>query len=271
MVAGLPDISFDDTKLPCTMEQLREEVLPLLDATDRQLLDLLLLPTDNRNLLALLKDKDAPTAAGGLYAADQLAGLIAGVREGDPDAGHRMPAYMRDFIEAFDTLRPEEWIMAEDMLWGYYYAYAMQSRNHFVSEWFGFNLNTNNLLAAWTARKYRMDVSRVVVGDTEICRQLKTSTARDFDVADEIDCFEQIQHVASMEDWVERERKLDQLRWNQLDAMTEFDYFTIERIFVFAVKLQLLQRWVALDKDKGQAKFRQIIQSLKEEVKIPVG
>ena len=66
------------------------------------------------------------------------------------------------------------------MLSAYYYAYAMNCGNQFISSWFEFNLNINNILAALAARKYKMDVPQVVVGNTDVSEMIRTSKARDY-------------------------------------------------------------------------------------------
>ena len=48
-----------------------------------------------------------------------------------------------------------------------------------------------------------------------------------------------------------------------------FNYFTVERLFVFLLQLEMIERWISLDKEKGNELFRQMIQHLKEEVQIP--
>ena len=68
---------------------------------------------------------------------------------------------------------------------------------------------------------------------------------------------------------MEREKKLDALRWNWIEDATFFDYFTIERIFAFLLKLEMIERLISLDKERGNQLFRSIIESLKNEVQIP--
>ncbi len=48
-----------------------------------------------------------------------------------------------------------------------------------------------------------------------------------------------------------------------------FNYFTVERIFVFLLKLEMIGRWISMDKEKGSELFRQIIDKLKDEIQIP--
>ena len=54
-----------------------------------------------------------------------------------------------------------------------------------------------------------------------------------------------------------------------MEDNTFFNYFTIEKIFVFFMKLEMIERWVSLDKEKGNEMFRKLIDQLKDEVQIP--
>lgn len=161
---------------------------------------------DNANLLKLLKDKEATTDFEGNYSQNELLALISSVREGDaPDK--RYPSYLYEFITAYLALSAEELYRAEDMLSACYYAYAMNCGNQFVSSWFEFNLNINNILAALAARKYKMDVSQVVVGKTDVSEMIRTSNARDFGLSEMLEYFEQVLRISEIEELVERERR----------------------------------------------------------------
>ena len=268
LVAGLPDVNLDDGKLNYTVGNFKSELYPELSRKDQLLIDLFYLKYDNADLLRLLKDKDAVVDGGGNFSSEELLALITAVREGEtPDS--RYPLYMYQFVEQYFMLQPEEQYRADDLLAGLYYAYAMQCGNSFIASWFEFNLNVNNILAALTARKYKMDVPSVVVGATDVCAQLRTSNARDFGLTEQITYFEQIMRISEIDELVEREKKIDLLKWNWLEDEVFFHYFTIERIFVFLLRLEMIGRWISLDKEKGSELFRQLIQSLKEQVQIP--
>ena len=268
LVAGLPDLSLEDGKLNYTVANFKSEIYSELSEKDRKLIDLFYLKFDNANLLKLLKDKEAATDFEGNYSQNELLALISSVREGDaPDK--RYPSYLYEFITAYLALSAEELYRAEDMLSACYYAYAMNCGNQFVSSWFEFNLNINNILAALTARKYKMDVSQVVVGKTDVSEMVRTSNARDFGLSEILEYFEQVLRISEIEELVEREKKIDLLKWNWMEDAVFFNYFTVERIFVFLLKLVLIGRWISMDKEKGSELFRQIIDKLKDEIQIP--
>lgn len=268
LVAGLPDISLDDGKLSYSVSDFKAELYPDLSAQDRKLIDLFYLKFDNTAILKLLKNKDAVIEDKGNFSAEELLQLIEAVREGDtPDK--KYPSYLVNFVSQYLQLSQDELYRADDLLAALYYSYGMSSNNAFIASWFEFNLNLNNILAALAARKYKLEVSSVIVGATSICEQLRTSNARDFGLNETLEYFEALQRIADIEELVEREKKVDMLKWKWLEDESFFHYFTIERIFVFLMQLEMIERWISLDKEKGNEFFRKMIQDLKNEVQIP--
>jgi len=268
LVAGLPDISLDDGKLSYSVSDFKAELYPDLSAQDRKLIDLFYLKFDNTAILKLLKNKDAVIEDKGNFSAEELLQLIEAVREGDtPDK--KYPSYLVNFVSRYLQLSQDEFYRADDLLAALYYSYGMSSNNAFIASWFEFNLNLNNILVALAARKYKLEVSSVIVGATSICEQLRTSNARDFGLNETLEYFEALQRIADIEELVEREKKVDMLKWKWLEDESFFHYFTIERIFVFLMQLEMIERWISLDKEKGNELFRKMIQDLKNEVQIP--
>ena len=269
LVTGLPELSLEDGKLSYTVANFKTEIYPELSKSDKKLVDLFYLKYDNQNLLALLKDKEAVVDESlGNYSADELLGVIASFKE-ETAPDKKFPSYFYEFSELYLNTPEEERFGIEDKLHGFYYHYAMKCGNKFVSDWFELNLNVNNILASMAARKYKMDVTKVSVGSNFVAEALRTSNARDFGLADDLEYFEQLVRINDTVDLVEREKKIDLLKWNWMEENTFFNYFTIEKIFVFLMKLEMIERWISLDKEKGNELFRQLIDQLKDEVQIP--
>ena len=269
LVAGLPELTLEDSKLSYTVADFKTELYPALSEEDKKLIDLFYLQFDNANVLKLLKDKDAAIDSRGVYSAEDLAEYILLLKDGGELADSVFPSYLSIFISEYFNVPAEEDFLHEDRLAALYYDYAMKCKNKFVSAWFGFNLTMNNILVALTARKFKMDIAPLIVGDTEVCETLRTSSARDFGLAGEVDMLELLVKISETEELVEREKKIDQLRWNWMEEATFFNYFTIERLFVFLLQLEMIERWISLDKEKGNQQFRSIIAALKDEVQIP--
>ena len=145
----------------------------------------------------------------------------------------------------------------------------MNCKNRFVASWFAFNLTMNNVLVALTARKYKMEVAPLIVGDTDICDKLRSSNARDFGLSGEVDELDKLMKISEIDELVDREKKICQLRWTWMEEATFFHYFSVERLFVFLLKLEMIERWISLDKERGSQLFRSMIAALKDEVQIP--
>lgn len=269
LVTGLPELSLEDGKLSYTVANFKTEIYPQLSKGDKKLVDLFYLKFDNKNLLALLKDKEAAIDSSlGNYSADELLSVITSLKE-ETAPDKKFPAYFYEFAALYlNTPEEERWSL-EDKLYGMYYHYSMKCNNPFVAAWFELNLDVNNILAAMAARKYKLEVAKVPVGDNSVSEALRSSNARDFGLADDLEYFDQLVRINDTVDLVDREKKIDLLKWNWMEDQTFFNYFTIEKIFVFLMKLEMIERWVALDKEKGNELFRKLIDQLKDEVKIP--
>ena len=269
LIAGLPELSLDDNKLNLTVRDFRELYYPELAADDRALLDLVYLSYDNANLLLLIKDKEAQLGEEGLYSRDELLAIIEAARaEEAPEC--KCPRYMYDFVvETESEENAAEGQFPEDRLAQLYYAYAMNQGNAFVARWFEFNLNLNNFLTAITARRYKLDAKSLIVGDNEVAKALRTSNSRDFGLTGVMDSFEEILRISELENLVERERRLDVFKWEWMEEASFFDYFSVEKLFAFLIKVQIIERWISLDAEAGGEMLRGMIQQLKEEVKVP--
>lgn len=270
LIAGLPDISFDGSKAPVTLESFRSEVYEALSGSDRKVMDLLLLENDCRNLITLLGSGSVPAdAPRGLLGTDRMEEVIAQVKAQDkPDQD--IPRFIYTFIEEWQD---ESWRMmagfAEDRLWSLFYEYAMESDNAFVREWYRFNLNVNNIQAAITARTYGLDMQKVIVGSDDIARALRTSGARDWGLSQELEYFEDVARLQEEDDLSQRERKTDLLRWRWLEDNSFFNYFSVEKLFSYMVRLGMVERWTGMDRERGQLLFRELIGSLKDQTEVP--
>lgn len=262
-VAGLPDVAFDGSKAAFTVERFRDELYPALSARDAKCVDLLFLSIDNANILDILKHgEEARIEQVGCYSKEELLDIIASAKDGDAPRKD-VPTYLYRFFDYYIANESNENIIWNDVLSAYYYDYATASSNKFVAAWFAFNRNVNNILVAFTARKYRMNIADVVIGDDEVANLLRTSAARDFELSGALDYFESVQRMSENGKLQEREHQLDELRWRWLDDNSVFNYFTVERLFVFLQKLIIIERWEALDAEKGMQRYNEMIAELK--------
>ena len=270
-IAGLPDFSFDSTKLPFTVDEFKGLLGEVLKADDTQLLDHYFLKYDNDNLFNLLKNKEAVLNMAGKLSREALLSVIEKVKEDHPVRDKEVPPYYEEFIEAWlnDEAHRESRVW-EDLIASLYMDYGIEVKNSLMSRWFELNLNIGNILSAIYARKYGLDVAKVIVGNNTLAKIIRENAhVRDFGIGQELEYFDTIQRISEEADIYERERKIDKFRWDWLEENTVFDYFNIEYIFAYLCKLQILERWVSLNAEEGERVFRELIANLKNEIQMP--
>ena len=271
-IAGLPDIQIDNQKSIPAQEEILDELKQILSKGDMALLDLLRLKYDNANLLKFLANRDAElNPLGNLTSQDwaELIELIDNSDERNPVRDARLLKYMLDFYTTIRNEQSEEKIdFAEDFLAALYYKYGMQCKNKFVADWFEFNLNINNILTALTCRKYGWDIKSAIVGDNVVAETIRNSvSARDFNLKAEIDYFDALMSISETANLLDREHRIDALKWNWLEENTFFSSFSIEKVLSFWLRCELMHRWDNLSMEEGAEIFRQMINDLKKDVK----
>lgn len=263
LVAGLPDVAFDGGKVHYSIERFCEEIYPQLSSKDARLIDLFFLSRDNENILQMLQyGSETELQHKGVYTKEQLAEIITAAKEGDRRNAN-VPAYIYDFLEFYFENVEKGGYMWSDVLSAHYYGYAMSVRNKFLSAWFEYNLNVNNILVALLARKYKLNVSECIVGDNAVAEALRTSNARDFGLSGSVEYFEALVRLSEDDKLHEREHHLDEMRWAWLDDNSVFNYFTVEKLYVFLQKLDIIERWAIMDAEKGMEQYNGMIEELK--------
>jgi len=268
LIAGLPEIQIEDSKISTNLAELKSEFIEQLSEFDAELLKLVFAKYDNANFLAYLNNKEsALNGLGNLSATDweQIVTLLQEIEY--PKDGRILP-YMARFYQMYTSEKSSnETISIDDQLAGMYFEYAMQSKNKFLSNWFEFNLNLNNILTAVACRKHGFELKPLIVGTNEIALTIKASNARDFGLTGIFDQLDMVLRIAEEADLLEREKKIDALKWAWLEENTFFSYFSIEKVLAYVLKIEMIERWKPLSMENGTQIFRDLLAGLKEGVK----
>lgn len=263
LVAGMQDITLDVHKLSMGQLDFRIELQNEIHPQDFHRVEILFYPIDNINLLNLLGKKTDSFDTRGSFSQEQL-------EENIKEPTGELPEYMNRFITAFtDSEQIFAGMSPENELTTLFYDFAQSQPSDFLRHWFVFNRDVNNLLTAVICRKYDVPYENQIIGTDEMTDTIRKSHARDFGLSSEIDWLEDLLNIAKNDNVQEREKALDQLRWNYLDEVTFFEYFTIDRILAFLIKLGMVERWLALDKEYGSKMFNQLLVELKSSYKLP--
>jgi hypothetical protein len=267
LVAGLPDILLQEPRVPVSAAAFIEELYGLVPEDDAQLLNIIRLPFDNKNLITILESRDREFEPGGNYSQEQL---LHEIKESDT-----LPGYMRELIAASrDGRQLFPGLSLEDQLNWLFYDEATGHENAFIADWFTFELNLRNILAGLNLRtalphlgegepEHDRGPASYIICRNEVAEALLKSTATDFGL---LQLFPWIEKVLlfPVQDSTERQQCIDRLRWEVLDDLTTFTYFQIETILAFCIKLTLVERWIKLRPAEGKRKLETLVGELTE-------
>jgi hypothetical protein len=270
LIAGLPELQLDDQKIKISLSEFKTEIMETLSASDRKMIGYFFMQFDNKNLLALLADKEAEVDEIGNLNREQLVEIIQRFRETDNPDDKEIYTYFRQFIPDYLIGAPIfpnlSW---EDQLTTLYYEFAIKCKNQFISDWYQFNLTISNIIIGTNCRKFGYDREKSIIGTGEIADAIRKNNAKDFGIKPIFNEVDDVLRIAEETDLIERERKLDILKWNWLEEKGFFHYFDMEHLFVYLVRLELLERWVHLEKETGKKVFREMISQLQHSFEFP--
>jgi hypothetical protein len=262
LVAGLPDIIIDQKKLTFTLDAFKDELKYHLHSEDYKLVELLFLPADNLNLLNLLLKSGNPFDDSGKFTREELEQEIK-------DPVHT-PPYMQRFIIAYKSDTPVfDGLSWGDQLTWLYYDHVKKSNNRFVRDWFEFDLNLRNIVAGINIRKHKLKGEKFFIGDNNIVQAVRKSSLRDFGLGNDFEYMEKLINIQENRNLLERERAMDIMRWEFIDESNTFNYFTIEVLLGYIIKLQMVKRWLEMDLETGKQMFRRLLDELEMSYEFP--
>ncbi|HPW78604.1 MAG: hypothetical protein BWX62_00381 [Bacteroidetes bacterium ADurb.Bin037] len=145
----------------------------------------------------------------------------------------------------------------------HFYRAVQRCNNSFIRDYFSFDQEIRNIIAAYTAKKYGSNLSDHLVGDSVVTRQLLQSKAEDFKLEFITEYATVLNRIMQLKDPLEREQKIDSLRWEKASELCTFHYLDIHVILAFLLKASLVARWARLDKETGTRMFRELVDEVK--------
>jgi hypothetical protein len=109
-----------------------------------------------------------------------------------------------------------------------------------------------------------------LIREDDITDTLKKSHARDFGLSSEIDYIEKLISILESKNLLDREKNIDLLKWDYLDELITFHYFSIEVVLSYMIKLFIVDRWMKLDEETGKQLFEKFLNDLKTTYKFPI-
>lgn len=267
LVASLRDYTLDGDAKGFDALEIIEEIAEELSPRDAKALRGWRLFHDIGNIIALSSGRENFSKLGN-FTPEELKEEMERPRE--------LPRQIREVLELYAAAKggeidPDDERLARvdvgrsfgSELYAAYYRYCASSDCRFLREWSEADRNLRNITAALTARAKGLPVGDQLVGGGEIVSQLVRSSAADFGLKGEVGYIDAlIGALGENENLLDKEHRIDMIRWAISEEIATFDYFNINLLLSYIVRLGLVHRWAQLDSERGLEMFRRLVGSL---------
>lgn len=277
LVAGLIEYQLEGDNKNLKISSIREEIVSTVKESEVALLYLMTAYFDVENILVALDDRENKFNPLAAYTKEQVHVIVEALKAHKSINKEEHPIRLFNFLKKSfavlkDTEVPKE--MKEDipkLILTAYYQEMKNSKNRFIREWGESDRAIKNICAAIEARKGGRDIASVVIGDGPIVESLCNSSAADFGLKGEVDFINSVLTITEQTNMLKKEKDLDLLRWRIIDELTVSDYFNINFILGYYMKLCMINRWLILDEKIGREMFDKIVGELTDKKQLPIG
>ena len=260
LVAGLREYALDAENKGFDIAELRAEIMESLDSGDARLVRLLYACYDCENLANLHRGSTAFNALGNLTREEAEAELTH---------PQHLPERVARVLRAYADPEGED---AEDVnvaarfeksLFEAYYEECAHCGNDFLKSWSEFDCTLRNILSATVARSEQRPIDDAIVGSGDVVDRMRRSSAADFGLKGEFDFVDAVLAAVNDErNLLDKERKIDNIRWAEADELSVFSYFDVDAVLAYLVKVNLVARWSLLDAVHGREMFERLLADL---------
>ena len=266
LVAGLKEYTLDADTKGFDAKAIVEEILEELSSADAKLVRLLYSYYDCENIIALRAGRKAHNELGN-FTAEELEAELAEPKQLPARIARVVKAYA---VAADEQAEENEYAKGvnlnqsfERSLLEAYYEECAHSSSAFLKAWAAFDRTLRNISAAAVARTLDLAINTVTVGKGDIVDQLERSSAADFGLRGELPFIDAV--IAAVNDesnMVEKEHKIDLIRWDQAIDLAAGSCFDVNAILSYLVRVNIVARWAKLDVKRGREMFERIMSEL---------
>ncbi|MBR5196881.1 MAG: DUF2764 family protein [Alistipes sp.] len=263
LVASLREWTLDSDTKGFDVREILDEILEELTADDRRAVALLYAYYDCENIISRRAGRQRHNPLGNL-SVEQLDDVLT--NRNYALLSERVAKVVKLYVEAADEERDEDVVLSERFeraLFEAYYADLAASKSSFLRGWGEFDRTLRNIAAAVAAREAGRSIKDVVIGGGEVVEQLSRSSAVDFGLRGELQYIDAVIAAVSDEpNIVEKERKIDAIRWSEAEDIAAYDYFNINYLLSYLVKVNIVARWTLLSPEVGREMLNKLIAGL---------
>ena len=176
--------------------------------------------------------------------------IVDEIRE---NLGEKDSADLDFLLEGFqaDALNPD------------FYARALKHPLRFLREYFRFDLNLRNTKVRYLNKQLgREEEQDVITGqgtdeDEDLDIDLYRFRGGEFEEA------LRVENALNEVDLLSREKALDDITWRKIGSLETFHYFDITAVLAYVAKLHIVNRWLALDPERGRELFKKLVDEVR--------
>ncbi|TPV35391.1 DUF2764 family protein [Paucihalobacter ruber] len=259
LISSLPDISPHSDASKLDFDDLFDTIRRNLNKEDRRFMRYLIYPNDLNNLLSMLSHEYRDTQTvhfkkPSIFYPEEIKAYKLTRRN--------FPDFMNDFLsENEDRLATMSLREMEDAMLDRFYSKVFSLNNHFLTNYYKFVRELTSLTAAFHFNTYSF-LSQPNIHDADrLILQVGPDRSPSAMVIKDYPYLEELIKVLSKHQPEKTERFIDSVIWNYLDDTTE-GAFSREAVYAYAVKLQLLQRWLKIDPKPNNEDFEKLLDKI---------
>lgn len=255
-VAGLPEISFDGSVLWTTPAKFIEEMRRELHPDDFRMAGLMLLRYDNVNLVRFLQGKDLLNRGVALFNPDDF-NRQKEIFEAIVPEEDILPPYMSDVLLLYsESEEPVNHVVCQRKLDDGYYHWVKEQGSSFLKDYTEFEYNLSNMLTyIINSNAGLKHPDEGIAGDNSFTHHLHETAGKNLVKDPGFEYFDDIFTIAGSHTMAGAEMKYDRLRWNVIEKLTVFEYFTADAVLAYLQKLLIASRWDGMTDLAGREKL----------------
>lgn len=250
LVTSLPRLKLG-TKPPLTRGEFIQHARGLLEGEDREEFELVMLLEEIEETARLMgrARQDNPDVSSG-----ELTTLLRTQRQVTPDG-----PLARDLPDWVMMPLPQHVLYRR-----YYHALYERAQTGFVHGFAAFEVDLYEVLTALLAEREDMsksDFLHQMEGSFDSAAKVIIShwEQSDLGIEERFPWFRRVEAALALEEFVQMEHELNQLRWEMLGKLTGTDEFSIEHVLCAYFQLRILEREASWDREAGEALLEQAL------------
>ena len=131
-----------------------------------------------------------------------------------------------------------------------FYKEILKNHDHFIREFYRFDLNMRNSKVMYLNRRLNRPAEQdMIIFDSEA----ETPFIGEYEEKERVDS------ALDSGDILTRERQLDAVLWDKIEDILGMEVFSIDVILGFIAKSRIISRWVKLDPETGKELFKKLV------------